>query len=225
MVLKFIEKLFPKESPMKLMKKHASIALESVSYLENAFQLYFEGKNISQISEKVDKLEQDADDLKVEIRKSYSTLKFVYFDKVDTLFVLHEQDNIIDAVDDVLKMLMMNDVKDLDKSVIENFISLIRIVNESVKIMVKTVDNLLKIAESSFSEIEISKELKEIFEVEKEESKSDMMNVALGKKLYSLKYDMNAVDLFFLQKIALKLGKIADKAERIVEKVRLIIKA
>ena len=223
--MKFIERLFPKESPLKLMKKHADIALKSVSYLEGAFESYFKGENISEISDKVDKLEQEADDLKVEIRKAYANLKFFYFDRVDALFILHEQDNIIDAVDDVLKMLMMNMVVDLDQSVIENFMALAKIVKESVKLMTITIENLLKIAESSFSEFEISKELKEILEVEKEESKSDMMNVALGKKLYSLKYDMNAVDLFFLQKVALKLGKVADKSERIVEKVRLIIKA
>src|SRR6056297_2037287 len=223
--MKFIERLFPKDSPVDLMTRHAELAKEAVNYLPDVLGKYFYEQEISEIGKKVDQLEHDADDIKVEIRKSYAELKYTYFDKVDALFILHKQDGIIDKADDIIKMLMMNQIKNLDHLIIKDVVGLAYTVVESVSKMTHAVSNLSIVAESSFSKREIAKEKEDLMSVEQTESRSDDEAIDLGKRVYALKDKMNAVDVLFLQNIIINLAKIADRAERVAEKVRMLIKA
>src|SRR6056297_2518737 len=223
--MKFIERLFPKDSPVDLMTRHAELAKEAVNYLPDVLGKYFYEQEISEIGRKVDQLEHDADDIKVEIRKAYAELKYTYFDKVDALFILHKQDGIIDKADDIIKMLMMNAIQNLDHLIIKDVVGLAYTVVESVSKMTHAVSNLSIVAESSFSKREIAKEKVDLMSVEATESRSDDEAIDLGKRVYALKDKMNAVDVLFLQNIIINLAKIADRAERVAEKVRMLIKA
>ena len=223
--MKFIERLFPKDSPVDLMRRHALLAKEACDCLPDVLGKYFYEQAITEIGQKVDQLEHDADDIKVEIRKAYAELKYTYFDKVDALFILHKQDGIIDKADDVIKMLMMNQIKSLDHLIIKDVIALSHTVVESVTKMTQAVSNLRTVAESSFSKREITKEKEDLMSVERTESRSDDEAIALGKRVYAMKEKMNAVDVLFLQNIIITLAKIADRAESVAEKVRMLIKA
>src|SRR6056297_1834346 len=223
--MKFIERLFPKDSPVDLMTRHAQLARDACGYLPDVLGKYFYEQEISDIGQKVDLIEHDADDIKVDIRKAYAELKYSYFDKVDALFILHKQDGIIDKADDVIKMLMMNQIKNLDHLIIKDVIALAHTVVESVSKMTHAVSNLRVVAESSFSKREIAKERTDLESVEQTESRSDDEAIDLGKRIYSMKEKMNAVDVLFLQNIIINLAKIADRAERVAEKVRMLIKA
>ncbi len=222
--MRFIERLFPKDSPVDLMKRHALLVKEACDYLPDVLGKYFYEQEIADIGQKVDQLEHDADDIKVEIRKAYAELKYSFFDKVDALFILHKQDGIIDKADDVIKMLMMNQIKNLDHLIIKDVIGLSHTVVESVTKMTQAVSNLRIVAESSFSKREITKEKDDLMSVELTESRSDDEAIALGKRIYAMKEKMNAVDVLFLQNIIIALSKIADRAESVAEKVRMLIK-
>ena len=223
--MKFINRLFPKDSPVDLMKRHAQLAEDACNFLPDVLGKYFYEQEISGIGKQVDQIEHDADDIKVEIRKAYAELKYTYFDKVDALFILHKQDGIIDKADDVIKMLMMNQVKNLDHLIIKDVVGLAPTVVESVSKMTHAVSNLSIVAESSFSKREIAKEKVDLMSVEATESRSDDEAIDLGKRVYAMKDKMNAVDILFLQDIIRNLAKIADRAERVAEKVRMLIKA
>lgn len=223
--MKFINRLFPKDSPVDLMKRHAQLAEDACNYLPDVLGKYFYEQEITEIGKRVDQLEHDADDIKVEIRKAYAELKYAYFDKVDALFILHKQDGIIDKADDVIKMLMMNQIKNLDHLIIKDVVGLAHTVVDSVSKMTHAVSNLSIVAESSFSKREIAKEKEDLMSVEQTESRSDDEAIDLGKRVYAMKDKMNAVDILFLQDVIRNLSKIADRAERVAEKVRMLIKA
>ncbi len=223
--MKFVERLFPKESPLYLMTKHAELAKEAVAYLPEVLSKYFNEQDISDIAARVDQIEHDADTTKVEIRRAYAQLRYTYFDKVDALFILHKQDSIIDKADDVIKMLMMNQVKALDHSIIQDIITLSNTVDQSVLNMFEAVSNLRLVAESSFSKKEIDRGREELDMVERTETRSDDESVGLGKIIYGMKEKMNAVDIMFLRDIVRNLAKIADRAESIADKVRMLIRA
>ena len=223
--MKFINRLFPKDSPVDLMKRHAQLAEDACNYLPDVLGKYFYEQEIADIGQKVDQIEHDADDIKVEIRKAYAELKYTYFDKVDALFILHKQDGIIDKADDVIKMLMMNQIKNLDHLIIKDVVALAHTVVDSVSKMTHAVSNLSIVAESSFSKREIAKEKEDLMSVEETESRSDDESVNLGKRVYAMKEKLNPVDVLFLQDIIRNLAKIADRAERVAEKVRMLIKA
>jgi len=119
----------------------------------------------------------------------------------------------------------MNQIKSLDHLIIKDVIALSHTVVESVTKMTQAVSNLRTVAESSFSKREITKEKEDLMSVERTESRSDDEAIALGKRVYAMKEKMNAVDVLFLQNIIITLAKIADRAESVAEKVRMLIKA
>ena len=223
-----IDKLFPKESPLKLLKEHAVLVLRASSYLPRALKLYFEGniERITEMSKEVEEMERQADDIKARIRASYTKIKFVYFERSDLMTILHKADSVIDGVDDVLKILQMNLVEGLEKTNIpENFISLGGDSFKSVQLMHDLIKTLLDIVESSFAPKEVGKEVEEIDKLENYEFDTDVRSVELGKMLYAQKNKMNPVDIFYLEKLTTTISDIADSAENVAEAILMIIKS
>jgi len=223
-----IDKLFPKESPLKLLKEHAVLVLRASSYLPRALKLYFEGniERITEMSKEVEEMERQADDIKARIRASYTKIKFVYFERSDLMTILHKADSVIDGVDDVLKILQMNLVEGLEKTKIpENFISLGGDSFKSVQLMHDLIQTLLDIVESSFAPKEVGKEVEEIDKLENYEFDTDVRSVELGKMLYAQKNKMNPVDIFYLEKLTTTISDIADSAENVAEAILMIIKS
>ncbi|AKI97318.1 DUF47 domain-containing protein [Kosmotoga pacifica] len=221
-----IEKLFPKESPLKLLKEHADVVLEASAYLPKAVEEYFENKNIEKYSYDVESLEKKADLLKAKLRGSYEKFRFAFFDRSDMMALLHKQDSVIDKVDDALKLLRMNRVEGIEKTELPKlFEELCVSVYDSVKLMHELVDTLTTLVESAFSPVEVKKEYGEINVLENIEFRTDTESVHIGEILFSMKNEMNPVDIFFLVKLAITISSISDDAENVAESIAMLLKA
>lgn len=220
---RFIGKMFPKQSPLKLLHEHALVTQKAAEFIVPALKNYFDNLSIDQMCTEVDKLEDRADELKILIRESYSKLKFVYFDRVDVLTILHEEDAVIDAIDDFLKSLTLNKLeKPLSREVMDLIFELAQNSFDSVRIMVMAVADLLTLVESSFSQLVAFEEDKLATKVETDESQTDRISLELGRKVYSMKNAIHPVDLYFLEKLIRLLTRIADHAENVTERIRMI---
>lgn len=220
---RFVGKMFPKQSPLKLLYEHAIVTQNAAQFIIPALNNYFDNQSIDQMCTQVDILEDKADELKIMIRESYSKLKFVYFDRVDILTILHEEDAVIDAVDDFLKSLTLNKLeKPLTKDLKDLMFELAQNSFDSVHMMTMAVEDLLTLVESSFSRSIASEEDKLATKVETDESRTDRISLQLGKKIYSMKNSMHPVDLYFLEKLAGLLTRIADHAKNVAEKIKMI---
>ncbi|MFN4189661.1 MAG: DUF47 domain-containing protein [Pseudothermotoga sp.] len=220
---RFVEKMFPKQSPLKLLYEHAIVTQNAAQFIIPALSNYFDNQSIDHMCTQVDILEDKADELKIMIRESYSKLKFVYFDRVDILTILHEEDAVIDAVDDFLKSLTLNKLeKPLTKDLKDLIFELAQNSFDSVHMMTMAVEDLLTLVESSFSRSIALEEDKLAAKVETDESQTDRVSLQLGKKIYSMKNSMHPVDLYFLEKLAGLLTRIADHAENVAERIRMI---
>lgn len=221
----FIHKLLPTESPLKLLEEHADTVLEASKYIKKGVVDYFDGKDIYEYSEIVEKLERKADELKAKLRLSYYKIKYSYFQSGDFMHLIHEQDSVIDGIDDVLKLLRMNTVKEIEKTKLPNmFIELADSVEASVKEMHRCVRLLLVLVESSFAPAEVKKETEEIIKVEDQEFSIDNESVSIGRKLYGMKEEIHPIDFFFLEKLAMTISDISDDAENVAEAILTILK-
>ncbi|MCX7654539.1 MAG: DUF47 family protein [Fervidobacterium sp.] len=215
-------KLIPYKSPLELLLEHSKLCVEASQIMRQAFEKYFEGQNVEELSKQIDKLEDDADRIKIRVREIYAKLKWTYFSKTDFLDILHNMDSIIDLVDDVLKMLTMNNVNEVPTDVRNDILMLVKLVSESVEHMNETAQELRTIVESAFSPKEIRSEDERINLVEKEEHSSDILGLTIGKKLFAKKFELNPVDIVFLNSVVVLLMRIEDRAKNIVERIRMI---
>lgn len=222
---RFIGKMFPKESPIELLREHAQTTKKASEFILPTLEAFLSenAETLSTISKRVDQLERNADDLKVQIRESYSKLKFVYFDRVDVLTILQQEDAVIDAIDDFAKYVMLNTLENpLDKELANLLFQLAREASRTIDVMFKSVEGLILVVESSFSPKSLQDEEKEVLEVEDLEASTDKTSIEIGKRLFSMKNSIHPVDLFFLEKVVRLLARIADHAENVVERIRMI---
>ncbi|MCD6102739.1 MAG: DUF47 family protein [Thermotogaceae bacterium] len=222
---RFIGKMFPKESPIELLREHAQTTKKASEFILPTLEAFLSenAETLSTISKRVDQLERNADDLKVQIRESYSKLKFVYFDRVDVLTILQQEDAVIDAIDDFAKYVMLNTLENpLDKELANLLFQLAREASQAIDVMFKSVEGLILVVESSFSPKSLQDEEKEALEVEDLEASTDKTSIEIGKRLFSMKNSFHPVDLFFLEKVVRLLARIADHAENVVERIRMI---
>jgi len=222
---RFIGKMFPKKSPVELLREHAQTTKKASEFILPTLEAFLSENTeaLSTISKRVDQLERNADDLKVQIRESYSKLKFVYFDRVDVLTILQQEDAVIDAIDDFAKYVMLNTLeKPLDKELANLLFQLAGEASQAIDVMFKSVEGLILVVESSFSPKSLQDEEKEALEVEDLEASTDKTSIEIGKRLFSMKNSIHPVDLFFLEKVVRLLARIADHAENVVERIRMI---
>ena len=219
------QRLIPYQSPLELLLKHASLCTEAAQIMKESVSEYLDGATVDDKSAEIDALEHDADQIKLQIREMSAKLKWTYFNRVDFFELLHNMDSIIDAIDDVLKMLTMNVVEDLTEDIKTDIRELTVLVAESVQHMYESVEKLKLIAESAFAPKEVRNGDDRVSVVEREETSSDTIGIQIGKKLFNKKHKMNAVDITFLNNVVILLMHVEDKAKNVVEKVRLIIHA
>lgn len=219
------QRLVPYQSPLELLFKHASLCTEAAQIMKRSVSDYLDGAAVDDKSAEIDSFEHDADQIKLQIREMYNKLKWTYFSRVDFFELLHNMDSIIDTTDDVLKMLTMNAVENIPEDVKADIRILADLVAESVQHMYESVEKMKLVAESAFAPKEIENEDARVHIVESEETSSDSIGIQIGRKLFSKKNEMNAVDIMFLNNVVILLMHIEDKAKNVVEKVRMIIHA
>lgn len=215
-------KLVPYRSPLELFIEHTILCVEAAGVMKEAIKVYLNGGNIEGFSKKIDEFEDKADGIKIKVREIYSKLKWTYFNKSDFLDILHNTDSIIDITDDILKMLTMNKVENIPEDVSKDILQLSDLVSESVVHMSEVAKELRLIVESAFSPKEVKEGDERVSVVEKEEHSSDILGLEIGKKLFSKKHEMNAVDIMFLNSIIILLMRIEDRAKNVVERIRMI---
>jgi len=219
----FLEKLFPKSSPVELLKEHGNYCKKAIELASQALDDYFKGEDISSLANEVDRLEEKADEIKMKIRMISSKLRWGYFSKPDISDLIHEQDALIDLTDDFTKMLTMNRVENCPTDIVEDMKELMKEAVDAVKVVMEAIDELQYVVESAFSPSELKHEEEETRKVEKDETATDVSGIKIGKKLYALKNSMNPADVVYLNNLVIILMKIADNAENVVERINTIV--
>ncbi len=220
---RFFKKLFPDTSPVELLKEHTEICVKVVDILERAVKDYLEGNTLEDYEREVDELEDASDELKLKAKEIYKKLKLSFFDKVESMRLVSDQERIVDLVDDILKLLMMNRVEGLPEEVRDGLLKLSREVKNAVTEMGHAIEELERVVESGFSPYELKKENKLTKKVESEETSTDEIGKELGKMIFSLKNTLNPVDVIYLERITTMLMKIADLAENAAERILMLI--
>lgn len=216
------QRLIPYRSPLELLSEHSKLCVKAANLMYTAIEKYLNNIQVNELSKEIDGLEDNADQLKLQLRDIYSKLKWTYFNKSDFLDILHNVDSIIDLTDDVVKVLTINQVDPVPEDIKAPILELADAVRKSVEHMDITIQELKNVVESGFAPKEIEKEAKEIETVEAEERSSDKLGLELGKKLFAKKNEMNPVDIMFLNNVVILLMRIEDRARNVVERIRMI---
>lgn len=215
-------RVFQKFNPIHEIIQHARVVENASDYLPELFKKFLNGEDVTELVNIVDKLEDEADDIKNNIRKNLKKGYMYRFERVDLLSFIEIQDKIADKIEDVAKMMTLNTV-DLEDNAKNKIFSIVDEVENMLDLFKGSVKYLDKIIDSDFSKDTIEHEENDITEMKWFEKDIDNKIFDFGKWIYEQKDTMNPIDLLFLRKLVLTLSDIADLSQNVTDRIHILI--
>ncbi len=212
------------ESPFKALYQHmlkVKDCVEKLPELKDAF-IKNDQKEITVIFEEICKLEHKADIVKQQIRNHLPKTYFMPVDRGDVLSFLTAQDAIADAVEDVAVLLTMRKTQ-IPQALNVFFEALFDRVYETCCLTFEAGGEIKQLAETGFGGYEASKVSGLIEKVEEKEWRADKAQMRLSKKLFEVEDETDPVSILMIDKIIVRLGKIANNAETAADIMRSML--
>jgi predicted phosphate transport protein (TIGR00153 family) len=177
---------------------------------------------IERVRELINQLEHEADEMKNEIRNQLPKSLFLPVDRRDLLELVHIQDRIADSVQEVAGMLTLKELR-LPEALKEDAMHLIEEALVTVDMAGAIGAQMDELSVAGFGGLEAEKVLDMIDQLDDVETKSDVTGVRLARKLFALEDEMSPVDLMLWYQIFYTAGQVANNAERMGNRFRLLI--
>ncbi len=212
---------FRRKSPFKLLLEHMNKVSECIDILGEGLIKYYRGdyNSFQTIAERVDKLEHEADLIKSNIRNHLPKTILMPVDKGKFLWLLREEDKILDHAENLAKMLDMRHTP-IPEELREGFIEHAKYVIKTVKAMEEAVENVTDLLETGFVRRERQETKEAIYKVHEFEHKADEKKYDITKGIYKLEKKLDPMDVYHLLKIADWVDDIADHAENVADWLR-----
>ena len=216
-------KLFGK-SPFKPMKKHMSIARDCAILMPDAMTAFFNHDNdaLKDIKHDIFKMEGDADKILEELQSRLPKSMFLPVDRRDLLDVLEMQESIADRTQDIIG-LMLDLPMDVPEELHKPIMRLVNRVTDAVNggyDIIKTFDDLV---ETGFKGPHVEKVQNLIHEVVSIETEADTIGIDITHTLFTHAKDMDPVSIVFLHRLIGWVDDLADYAEKLAIRARLLL--
>jgi len=211
-------------SPIRPVQEHMAKAHQCVvllgEFLEASYQSNWEAANEQQ--QAISRCEKEADKLKYEIRINLPKNLLLPVGRTDLLNLLNAQDKLANRTKDIAglmlgrKMLVPASLHEAMRTYYQQSL------NASEQAL-KTINELDELLETGFSGKEVEFVGKLLAELDEMESQNDATQVGIRAELLKLESEIPPVDVMFLYKIIEQVGDIADTAQRIGNRLSVLI--
>lgn len=211
-------------SPFLPLQQHMSKVLECTLALEDFFQAVIDEDWVAakKAQKRVSKLEENADNLKREIRLKLPKGLFMPVPRTDLIDLLGRQDRIANKAKDIAGLMIgrkMTFPSSMNTSLMEFLDSTLEVCRKANQI-IQELDELL---ETGFRGYEVEKVESLIFELDDLEDLSDSHERDIRLQLYGLEADIDPVQVMFLYKIIDWLGEVANRAQSVGHRLHLML--
>lgn len=218
------EGVYRKKSPFHGLLEHMNKVRECISLLKEGVMKYFDGdfENFHKVAEKVSEIEHEADLIKGNIRAHLPRSVLMPVDKRYFLWLLREQDAILDHAENLAQLLDLRHTK-IPEELKESFKKHMNLVAETVEEMERAIQNVKDLLETSFVKREREETKKYIHNVHRKEWEADQLRYEITAKIYEIEEKLSPMDEYHLLKIVDWIDDIADHAENVVDWLRAMI--
>lgn len=216
-------KLFGK-SPFKPMKKHMSLANECAMHMPSAAAAFFDGdkETLKEIRYSISQLESDADKILEELQSRLPKSMFLPVDRRDLLEVLEVQELIADRTEDIIG-LMIDLPMDVPEELRPSILRLASRVTDAVDGAYHIVKQLENLVETGFKGPHVDKTQSLIHDVVGIETDADKIGTDIAHALFAHAKTMDPVSVVFLYQLINWIDDLADYAEKLAIRTRLLL--
>ncbi len=219
-----VKDTYRKKSPFTGLLEHMNKVKEGIILLREGVLHYIDGdyEGFHKLAEKLDIIEHEADLIKGNIRAHLPSSVLMSVDKRYFLWVLREEDAILDHAENLAHMLDMRPTK-IPIRLKEDFKAHMGLVAETVEEMEKAVENIKHLIETVFSGKERNETKAYIKNVHQKEWEADQKGYEITEKIYKMENNLSPMDEYHLLKMVDWIDDIADHAENVADWLRAII--
>ncbi|HSS65981.1 MAG TPA: TIGR00153 family protein [Gammaproteobacteria bacterium] len=211
-------------SPVKPLQEHMAKVSECVRALEPFFEAVIAGdeNRMHELQESIARLENEADDLKHDLRLHLPRTLFLPVERRDLLEVLTMQDNIANRAKD-LAGLVRGRRMDIPDAIGSRFLEFVRRSIDACVQAEKTVNELDELVETGFSGSEVDTVQTLINELDRLEKETDEIQVDIRARLFEIERDLPPVNVMFLYRLIDWTGDIGDFSQRVGSRLQLLL--
>ena len=212
-------------SPFGSMQDHMRKALTCVDLLSPLVKQVIadDWDAVKASSKEIYQLEQEADQIKNDIRNHLPKSLFMPVDRRDLLDIIHSIDSIADSVEDVAAALQLKSLH-FPLQLSEPFLDLADRAIDTTRQAGLILEELDTMVKASFRGPAADKMLQMIEETGYLEHITDIAQQRFARNLLALEEVVLApVDTFLWLQVSLEIGNLANNAERVANKLRLLI--
>ncbi|MAF84124.1 MAG: TIGR00153 family protein [Chromatiales bacterium] len=219
----YITKIFG-DSPVAPMQDHMEVCFKTAKELLPFFEKTIEQKwdEVSELRDRIVLLEQEADELKKQIRGQLPKSMFMPVPREDLLNLLWAQDQIANTVRDISGLVVGRKMI-IPEKLCTSFIEFVQRNCDAAKKACKSVRELDELYTTGFRGAEAAFVEKLVGELDVIENETDEMQAKVREELFKLEKDLPPIDVIFLYRVIELIGEIGDMAERIGRRLELLL--
>ncbi len=211
-------------SPIGPMQQHIAKAHECAAQLLpfiEALQAE-DWAEAARLQQQIAQLERDADKLKKDVRVHLPKSLFLPVPRSDLLELLSVQDKVANRAKDIAG-LMLGRRMVIPEPLFPAFKAFVSRSIDAAAQALKAMNELDELLETGFAGREVTLVERLIEELDRIEHDTDNMQISLRSELYLLEKGLPAVDVMFLYQIIEWIGDVADRAQRVGNRLELLM--
>jgi predicted phosphate transport protein (TIGR00153 family) len=211
-------------SPIRPIQEHMAKAQNCVVLLGDFLEASFakDWQQTKLLQQAIRASENEADDLKSNVRKHLPTSLWLPVPRTDLLELLSIQDSLANRAKDVAG-LMLGRKMEIPDTLVEPVRAHYQTSLETSRQALKGINELDELLETGFRGAEVQLVENLIAELDALEHKSDIGQINLRAELFQFEASLPPVNVIFLYKIIALIGEIADISEKIGSRLLILV--
>lgn len=212
------------KSPLKPLEKHIRKVSKCSNHLIPFFAAVVENdwSTAGKIRTKISKLENDADELKRQLRLELPGGLFMPVDRADLLELLTQQDKIANKAKDIAGRIIGRKLE-IPVELQQEFTQYVERCIDATNKAAEAINELDSLLETGFKGREVDIVEKMILQLDEIEDDTDILQISIRKSLLAIEDNLKPVDVMFLYQIIEWVGDLADLAERVGARLEILL--
>ena len=212
------------KSPFTALQVHMRVVLECVREIPPLFDALAKGddEGVKSAKGRIFEREADADKIKNELRNHLPKSLFMPVDRRDLLDVLQMQDSIADTAQDIAGLLVERPMG-FPEFIQEPMLVLAHRCVDVCEMSAKIIEELDELLAMGFRGREASRVEEMVEALNKIEDETDELGLELARRLFQHEDEIKPVSVMMWYQLIQWVGDLADYAEKVGDRLRLLI--
>ena len=212
------------KSPFTALQGHMRVVLECVNEIPALFEALARAdqEEVVKVRDRIFEREEEADRIKNELRNRLPKSLFMPVDRRDLLEVLQMQDSIADTAQDIAGLLVERPME-LPEFKQEPMLALAQRCVDTCDMSAKIIEELDELLAMGFRGKEASRVEEMVSALNKIEDETDELGIELTRRLFQHEDEIKPVSVMMWYQLIEWVGDLADYAEKVGDRLRLLI--